>query len=150
MYDLSIFRYFDRSKFNNVKTFLVAPGFELNIKVPKPGGCETEFVLIFSHYPSLTYLAFTNKDSADLMMKLPGVTTIDDVINSTGDIFLSNMTVHYDLNDHRCLLTLIRDGNELKKFSLSLEEYKALKQFSYEVTMMYERFDETDCEECTW
>lgn len=148
MTDLSIYRYFDLNRYYNVKTFHLAPGFEINVKLSKTPGCDTEFVLILSHFPSLTYLSFTNRDAAELMMKLPGLSTIDKENVAIGEIFLENLTVSYDLNDKRCLLTLSRNGYELKRFSLSLFEYKALKTLSYELTMMYERFEGMDCEEC--
>lgn len=148
MSDLSVFRFFDLNKYRNIKTFHLSPGFEMNIKVTK--GCDTEFVIIISHYPSLTYLAFTNNDAAELMMKLPGISAVEKEDPIVGEIFLENLTLSYALNDNRCLITLSRNGYELKRFMLTLDEYKSLKSYSYEITLMYERFQNTDCDECKW
>lgn len=147
MSDLSIFRYFDLNRYSNLRTFHVAPGFELHVKISKPIGCNEEFILILSHFPSLTYLAFCNKDASELMMRLPGITDSEDQTN-TGDIFLDSLTVKYDLNDKKCSITLSRNGFELKRFALTIEEYKAFKSHTYEVAMMFERFNDT--EGCNW
>lgn len=84
-------------------------------------------------------------------MKLPGISAIEKDVVTSGEIYLTNLTVTYDTNDKQCLISLHRNGYELKRFKLSVEEYKALKSHSYDIFLMYERFDGyRECEEGSW
>ena len=134
-----------------MKTFHLSPGFELNVKISKSNLCDAEFVVILSHFPSLSYLGFTDRDAMEFLMKLPGTAAIEKNPVANGEIFLSNFTIEYDINEKRCIITLSRNGYELKRFMLSLVEYQALKTHSYEILMMFERFDSNrECEESGW
>lgn len=148
--ELSVFKYFDLEAYANVKTFHVSPGFEISVKISNNDSSVHEFVLVLSHYPSLTYLAFVNKDAIDFLVKLPSQSMIEKGSLSEGEIFLSLITVGYEINDKRCRLTLERNGCELKQFALRENEYSSLKGLTYDVTLMYEQFVDSHSAGSNW